>query len=89
MESFFIGVGIYLGVLIFICFYRIAFGPTVYDRVISVSFIGTMTVVLLVLMGFIFKRIDMFVDISLMYALLNFIGTLVFAKYFVKKKGAK
>jgi multicomponent Na+:H+ antiporter subunit F len=50
--------------------------------------IGTKTMVILALMGFLYKRVDMFVDICLVYALLNFIVTLAAAKYF-QRKGAK
>ena len=45
-------------------------------------FVGTKTVILLVLIGFIYKRIDMFVDLALAYSILNFIGTLIISKYF-------
>ncbi|HDD35192.1 MAG TPA: hypothetical protein ENF30_00150 [Candidatus Desulfofervidus auxilii] len=89
MEHFFIGVGIYLCVLIFICAYRALLGPTTFDRIISVGIIGTMTIVILVLMGFIYERPDMFVDLALVYAILNFTGTLIFAKYFAKKGANK
>jgi len=88
MEAFFIGVGVYLCVLILVCSYRAFWGPTVYDRIISVGVIGTITLVILVLMGFIYERIDMFVDIALVYSILNFTGTLIFSKYFARK-GAK
>jgi multicomponent Na+:H+ antiporter subunit F len=37
-----------------------------------------------VLIGFIYKRLDMFVDLALVYSILNFIGTLIFSKYFVR-----
>jgi len=87
MENFFLAIGLILGVLILLSLYRGIFGPTVFDRIIGVGFVGSKTLVLLVLMGFIYKRIDMFVDISLAYSILIFIGTLVFAKYF-KSKGA-
>jgi multicomponent Na+:H+ antiporter subunit F len=36
-------------------------------------------------MGFIYERVDMFVDISLAYAILNFIAVLIFSKFFVSK----
>ncbi len=88
MEGFFIGVGIYLCVLVLVCSYRALFGPTVFDRIISVGVIGTMVLVILLLMGFIYERMDMFVDLSLVYSILNFTGTLIFAKYFARK-GAK
>jgi len=87
MENFFLAISLILGLLILLSLYRGVFGPTVFDRIIGVGFVGSKTLVLLVLMGFIYKRIDMFVDISLAYSILIFIGTLVFAKYF-KSKGA-
>jgi len=87
MESFFLAIGMILGLLILLSLYRGVFGPTLFDRIIGVGFVGSKTLVLLVLMGFMYGRIDMFVDISLAYSILIFIGTLVFAKYF-KSKGA-
>jgi multicomponent Na+:H+ antiporter subunit F len=44
--------------------------------------IGTKATVLLLFIGVLFENVSMFVDISLAYALLNFIGTLAAAKYF-------
>jgi multicomponent Na+:H+ antiporter subunit F len=43
--------------------------------------IATKTMVLILLIGFVFGRIDMFIDITLAYATLNFIGTIAIAKY--------
>lgn len=85
MERFFLGISIGLCVLIFLCLYRAVWGPTVFDRIIGAGFVGTKTTILLVLMGFIYKRIDMFVDLALVYSILNFIGTLIISKYFIKK----
>jgi multicomponent Na+:H+ antiporter subunit F len=82
MENFYLGVSIYLCLLVLVCLYRVVFGPTIIDRIVSVGAIGTKTLIVLVLIGFIYKRIEMFIDISLVYALLNFIGTLAAAKYF-------
>ncbi len=82
MENFYLGVSILLCLLVLICLYRVVFGPTIIDRIVSVGAIGTKTLIVLVLIGFIYKRIEMFIDISLVYALLNFIGTLAAAKYF-------
>lgn len=62
-------------------FYRVVRGPTVFDRLIGVGVIGTKTVMLVCLAGFAYQRIDMFIDIAMAYAMLNFIGTLVVAKY--------
>lgn len=82
MENFFIGSGIALGFLTLLCLYRGVFGPTVLDRIISISVIGTKTTVILLLIGFIYGRADMFIDIALAYALLNFLATLSAAKFF-------
>jgi multicomponent Na+:H+ antiporter subunit F len=74
-----------LGLLALVCLYRGVFGPTVIDRIIGVGAVGTKTLIILLLMGFIYRRIDMFVDISLVYAIINFIGVVIFSKYFLRK----
>ena len=56
-------------------------GPTVYDRILAVNVYGTMTVMLIALTGFLVGRPD-FMDLSLVYALLNFVGTLAALKFF-------
>jgi multicomponent Na+:H+ antiporter subunit F len=56
-------------------------GPTVYDRILAVNVFGTMTVMLIALTGFLIGRPD-FLDLSLVYALLNFVGTLTALKFF-------
>lgn len=60
--------------------YRAIKGPRVYDRMLAVNVIGTKTVVLLALIGFIYER-PHFLDIALVYALMNFIATIAFLKY--------
>jgi multicomponent Na+:H+ antiporter subunit F len=60
--------------------YRAIKGPGVYDRVLAVNVIGTKTVVLLALIGFMYER-PHFLDIALVYALMNFIATIAFLKY--------
>lgn len=84
-DNFFIVIGLILGLLALICLYRGIFGPTVIDRIVGVGAVGTKTLIILLLMGFMYRRIDMFVDISLVYAIINFIGVLIFAKYFLRK----
>ncbi|MHC1571546.1 MAG: monovalent cation/H+ antiporter complex subunit F [Methanosarcinales archaeon] len=73
-------VGLLIAVTILLCIYRAVVGPGVFNVVAAVNVIGTKTIVLLVLIGYYFER-PMFFDIALLYAMLNFIGTLVFAKY--------
>ena len=78
--SMFLVIGLLTVVTILLCVYRAVVGPGVFNRVAAVNVIGTKTVVLLVIMGYIFER-PLFFDIPLLYAMLNFIGTLVLAKY--------
>jgi multicomponent Na+:H+ antiporter subunit F len=76
--------GIYmmiLGFALLLPFWRVMRGPTVFDRMLGVGVIGTKTVMLVCLVGYLFGRVDMFVDIALAYAMLNFIGAIVIAKY--------
>ena len=80
MISIFLVMGLLIVVTILLCLYRAVVGPGVFNRVAAVNVIGTKTVVLLVIMGYIFER-PLFFDIPLLYAMVNFIGTLVFAKY--------
>jgi multicomponent Na+:H+ antiporter subunit F len=85
MISFYIYSALFMCILIFLCLYRAVLGPTVFDRIIGAGFIGTKTVVILLLIGFIYKRIDMFIDLAVVYSILNFIGTLIISKYFLKR----
>ena len=85
MDQLFLAVSICISLLIFVCLYRAVFGPTVFDRIIGAGFVGTKTSVLLCLIGFIYGRIDMFVDLALAYSILNFIGTIIVSKFFVHK----
>ena len=55
-------------------------GPTAYDRVLAVNMCGTKTVLLLSVLGFLTGRPD-FLDLGLVYALINFIGTIAILKY--------
>lgn len=56
-------------------------GPTVFDRVLAVNMFGTKTVLLICLIGFVVGRPE-FMDLAIVYALMNFIGTLTILKYF-------
>lgn len=87
MSTLFLYMAWGLCVLMLVSMYRVLFGPTVLDRLIGANAIGSKTVVLLLLIGFLFERIDMFVDIALAYAFLNFIAVLAASRYFHKRKG--
>ena len=76
-----------LAMILSLC--RVIRGPTAVDRLTGLGLIGTKTVVLLVVLGVLTQRVDMFVDITLSYALISFIGVLVLAKYFEQKENER
>lgn len=82
MEGVFVYITAILAAIIAIPFYRVYKGPTVFDRLLGAGAIGTKTLVLICLIGYEYDRIDMFIDITLTYAVLNFIGLIAIAKYF-------
>ncbi|MGH7277504.1 MAG: monovalent cation/H+ antiporter complex subunit F [Candidatus Rokuibacteriota bacterium] len=62
--------------------YRLAKGPTVFDRLLGLNGFGLSTTLVLLLAGRVYGRLDMFVDIALAYALLSFVGSVAAARYF-------
>ncbi|HUP51772.1 MAG TPA: monovalent cation/H+ antiporter complex subunit F [Longimicrobiales bacterium] len=59
---------------------RAILGPTVYDRILAVNIFGTKTVLLIAVLGFLTERPE-FLDLALVYALINFIGTIAVLKF--------
>ena len=59
---------------------RALLGPTVYDRILAVNSFGTKTVLIIAVLGFMSGRPD-FLDIALVYALINFISTIAILKF--------
>tara|TARA_B100000676_G_scaffold267186_1_gene281376 strand:+ start:508 stop:813 length:306 start_codon:yes stop_codon:yes gene_type:complete len=60
---------------------RAFIGPTLFDRILAVNTFGTKTVLIIAVLGFLMGRPD-FLDIALVYALINFIGVIALLKYF-------
>lgn len=60
---------------------RAFLGPTVYDRILALNGFGTKTVLMIAVYGFLTERPD-FLDIAIVYALINFIGTIAVLKFF-------
>lgn len=81
MNEFFVAVGLGLCLLVFLVLYRVIFGPGVFNRIAAISAIGTKTLIILLIFGYLYNRVEMFIDISMVYALLNFIGCIAAAKY--------
>lgn len=87
MSSLYLASAVILVVLMILSLYRGIVGPSVLDRLLGVNAIGSKTSILLILIGFLYHRVDMFVDIALAYAMLNFIAVLAASRYFQKRKG--
>ncbi|MBX3469893.1 MAG: pH regulation protein F [Planctomycetes bacterium] len=75
----FVAAGVALVVAMMLFLARALLGPTVYDRILAMNSLGTKTVLLLALLVFIHDRPE-FVDIALVYALVNFVATLALLK---------
>lgn len=81
MHYFFLYSAVALTIIIAVPMFRVVKGPTLFDRILATNAIATKTIVLICLTGYIFDRIDMFIDITLAYAILGFLGSIVIAKY--------
>lgn len=86
MSSFLLGLSGFIVALIVVCLYRLAQGPTVFDRIISAAVVGTKGVILIIIIGQIYGRIDMFIDIAIVYAMLNFIVAIALARFFARAR---
>jgi multicomponent Na+:H+ antiporter subunit F len=73
--------GVGIGVAMMLAMIRALLGPTLYDRVLALNTFGTKTVLLIAVLGFLDGRPE-FLDLALVYALINFIGTIAVLKYF-------
>jgi len=88
MKAFFLVVSCFLAAMIGVYLYRVVRGPTVFDRLLGLNGISTKAIILLVVIGTVYDRVDMFVDISTGYALLNLVSALAIAKYLEERGSA-
>ena len=84
LETAFITTAAVLVVLAIVVLYRVIKGPTMQDRVIAVNVLGTNTVVILALLAVALDS-PSFLDIALVYALLNFLLAVAISKFTVKR----
>ncbi len=63
-----------------IVMYRIIKGPTTFDRIVGVNAVGTKTILFIVMISYVLGRPN-FLDIALLYAILNFLGSIVISIY--------
>jgi len=74
---------IFIGAAIVLCLFRMIKGPTAVDRAVALDTVTTVTTALLVILGFVFKRY-IYLDVSLVYAVLMFIGSVAIARFLEK-----
>ena len=77
------GIAILVSILLLLA--RALMGPTIFDRILAVNAMGTKTVVFVALLGWISGRAD-FLDIAVLYALLNFVSTIAILKYIERRR---
>ena len=85
MSPFLVGIRVAGALATTLSLYRVVRGPTVIQRLAGLGLLGTKTIVLLLLMGTLTGRVDLFIDIALSYGLIGFVGSLALAKYFEQK----
>lgn len=83
LTVLFIGAFVLVAIL---TLYRVARGPTTQDRVVAVNATGTTTVIVIALVASAFDQ-PMFLDIAIVYALLNFITSIAISKFTVERGG--
>ncbi len=79
--SLFLVVTVALLITLLLMMVRLALGPTVFDRLQAANAIGTVAMLLLAAIGFLQGRPD-FLDLALVYGLLNIVGTIAVLKFF-------
>jgi multicomponent Na+:H+ antiporter subunit F len=82
MSPFLIGVALVIALTTIVGLYRVQVGPTIFDRLMAIALLTVNTVVLIALLGFIFERPLLFLDIALPYALLAFLFPIALGRYF-------
>ena len=86
IETTFLAAAAALVVLAIMMFYRALKGPTTQDRLLAVNVLGTNTVVILALLAVGLGE-PSFLDIALIYALLNFLMAVAISKFSVDRGG--
>ena len=78
----FIGVLIFLSIILFACLIRAIMGPRVADRVIAVNMMGTVVMVMISILALLLKE-GYLMDICLIYACISFLAVVVITKVYL------
>ncbi|MEX2469390.1 MAG: monovalent cation/H+ antiporter complex subunit F [Pseudohongiellaceae bacterium] len=74
-------VSIAILIVMIVALTRALLGPTIYDRILAINTFGTKTVLLIAVLGLLAGRFD-YIDIALVYALINFISIVAVLRFF-------
>ncbi|MFC7213345.1 cation:proton antiporter [Saliphagus sp. GCM10025308] len=86
LSEIFLAAAAVFVVLAIVMFYRAVAGPTTQDRLLAVNVLGTNTVVILALLSVALEQ-PWYLDIALIYALLNFLMAIAISKFTVERGG--
>lgn len=86
MDDILVWTGSILLLMMVVVLCRTVIGPTSVDRMIGVNVIGTKTTILLIIIGAIYKKVDMFIDLAIAYSMLNFLGSIAAARLLKKER---
>ncbi len=81
MNTFLLAVAIAVVANSLLSSYRLIKGPTLQDRLIGVNIINTQALVVLLLLFFTAERPNLYLDIAVLYALLNLVLTATLSRY--------
>lgn len=76
-KSMLVGTILMIGLMLI----RVFKGPSVFDRLNGIFVIGIDVIMVILFVGFVDGRIDMYVDIAISYGLLGFLSTVIIAKF--------
>ena len=85
MAGLFLAAALVILLATSVALYRVLAGPVVVDRLLGLNVAGTKTIAVILLTGFLFDRVEFFIDIAFVYGMINFIGVLALSSYFERK----
>lgn len=89
MHSFFLCYLIGILILTMLMLYKLFRGPGIFDRFIGILVMATNVILILILIGFVDGRRDMYVDVAISYGILGFISSVIIAKFIGQKGGGR
>ena len=87
MHTFFLCYLIGILILTMLMLYKLFRGPGIFDRFIGILVMATNVILILILIGFVDGRRDMYVDVAISYGILGFISSVIIAKFIGQKGG--